>query len=138
MNGYVLDTNVLSEVIRKRPDPRVMERLRAIDAADLFTSEVCVMELRFGAARHPHGQRLWARVEAEVLSRVTALPFDGEAARVAGDVLADLERRGEPIGVEDVVIGATALAARCAVATRNVRHLARIPNLRVECWWDES
>lgn len=53
----------------------------------------------------------------------------------AGDLLAALERRGQPIGLEDVLIGATALAGSLTVVTRNLRHFARIPGLAVESWW---
>ena len=135
MSGYLLDTNVLSEVIRKRPEPRVVERLRDVPAGSIFTSVVCVTELRYGARRRPEGDVLWERIAREVLSRVRVLPFgDAEALR-AGDLLAALESAGQPIGIEDVLIGATALVGSLTVATRNVRHFRRLPGLAVESWW---
>ena len=135
MTGYLLDTNVLSEVLRKRPDTRLLERLRSASALDLATSVVCVAELRYGAARHPSGPRLWQRIVREVLPRVRVLPLrEGEAAR-AGDLLARLEAKGEPIGIEDVLIAATALEGGLTVATRNLRHFSRVEGLAVESWW---
>jgi len=76
------------------------------------------MELRFGAARHPNGTALWQRLRREVLSRVRVLAVGEPEAVRAGELLADLEVRGEPIGVEDVIIAATALTHGLAVVTR--------------------
>ena len=138
MNGYLLDTNVLSEVIKKQPEPSVLARLREIAPDSVFTSVVCVTELRYGARRRPGAEVLWERIAREVLSRVRVLPFGEREALRAGDLLAELETAGQPIGIEDVLIGATALAGSLTVATRNVRHFRRLPGLAVECWWPEG
>lgn len=135
MRGYLLDTNVLSEVTKRSPSERVIARLREVPAESLHASAISVMELRFGAARHARGEALWARLEREVLSRVTVLPVDREVGIRAGEVLATLAARGEPIGTEDVLIAATALVHGLGVASRNVRHLARVDGLVVESWW---
>ncbi len=136
MSGLLLDTNVLSEVLKKRPSPRVLDRLKAASRGTLSTSVVSVWELRHGAARHPQGARLWERITREVLSLLPVLPL-GEAEAVrASDLLATLEASGRSIGVEDVLIGATALVHGLTVVTRNVAHLSRIPGLTVEGWWD--
>jgi len=135
--GYLLDTNVLSEVIRKRPAVAVMARLRDAPQDALFTSSVSVMELRFGAVRSARGSSLWERIRKDVLARVKILPLREEEASRAGDILGDLESRGALIGIEDVMIGATALVADLVVVTRNVRHLGRIRGLVVENWWEE-
>jgi tRNA(fMet)-specific endonuclease VapC len=136
VNGYLLDTNVLSETMRRRPAPAVLERLRAVPGSQCLTATVCVMELRFGAQRHRHASTLWRRIERDVVARVRVVPFGVRASLRAGTVLAELEAAGTPIGVEDVMIGATALEHDLTVVTRNVRHLARIQGLRVENWWD--
>ena len=138
MNGFLLDTNVLSEVIKKRPEPSVLARLREVAPDSVFTSVVCVTELRYGARRRPGAEVLWERIAREVLSRVRVLPFGEKEALRAGDLLAELETAGQPIGIEDVLIGATALAGSLTVATRNVRHFRRLPGLAVECWWPEG
>jgi tRNA(fMet)-specific endonuclease VapC len=138
LNGYLLDTNVLSEVIKKRPEPAVLARLREVAPGSVFTSTVCVTELRYGARRRPGTEVLWERIAREVLSRVRVLPFGEREALRAGDLLADLEAAGQPIGIEDVLIGATAIAGSLTVATRNVRHFRRLPGLAVESWWPEG
>ena len=135
MTGYLLDTNVLSEVLKKRPSEQVRARIATLPRDDTYTSSICVMELRFGAARHRDGKALWERIRAELLSQVTVLSVGEPEATLAGEILAALERRGQPIGTEDVIIGATALVHGLTVATRNVAHLARIDGLAVENWW---
>jgi len=131
---YLLDTNVLSEVLRKRPDAELLARLGAQAAATLFTSCISVMELRHGAARRPDHGALWRRIEREVLPRVQVLGLGVEEALVAGEVQAQLWAMGRLIDVEDVLIGATALVRRLTVVTNNISHFARIPNLRVVDW----
>ncbi len=138
MRGYLLDTNVLSEVLKKRPEPSVLARLRELAPSAAFTSAVCVSELRYGARRRPGAGDLWGRIAREVLGRVRVLPFGEREALRVGDLLAELEAAGQPIRVEDVLIGATALESSLAVVTRNVRHFRRIPGLAVESWWPEG
>lgn len=138
MSGYLLDTNVLSEVIKKRPEPTVLARLREVTPGSVFTSVVCVTELRYGARRRPGGEALWERIAREVLSCVRILPFGETEALRAGDLLADLEAAGQPIGIENVLIGATALVSSLTVATRNLRHFRRVRGLAVESWWPEE
>lgn len=133
--SYLLDTNVLSEIIKKRPEPRLMQRLTERRHEPMMTSVICVFELRHGASRHPHGTRLWSRIENEVLPLVEVLPLGNPEATRAGELLAELEHRGMPIGLEDLLIGATGLVNDLVVVTRNLRHLKRIPGLRVESWW---
>ena len=135
MTGYLLDTNVISELMRKRPAETVLERLGRIRDHELHTSSICVMELRFGAVRHPRGRPLWERVQKKILPRFSILPVGYEEALKAGDILAGLEAAGTPIGVEDVLIGCTALAHGLRLVTRNVKHFERVDGLVVEDWW---
>jgi predicted nucleic acid-binding protein len=93
---YLLDTNVLSELLRKRPDPNVVERVRSARRRELATSVICAMELRYGAALHPEGDKLWARIEGDLLRRIRILPVTQGAAVRAGDIIAQLRKRGEP------------------------------------------
>jgi tRNA(fMet)-specific endonuclease VapC len=136
VSGYLLDTNVLSELIRKRPSERVIARMSSVSSELLATSSICVAELRYGAARHPQGDALWERISQEVLPRVDIVPLGFPEAEIAGDLIAILESRGMVIGIEDVLIGATGLVHQRTMVTRNVEHFARIDGLVVENWWD--
>ena len=131
----LLDTNALSEILRRRPHPGFMRHLAAAPADRLITSAISVFELRHGCRGHPHAAALWARIDREVLARVRILPIGAAEAVCAGDIHAALLARGIGIGLEDVLIGATALVHDAEVVTRNVRHLSRIPGLRILDWW---
>ena len=135
MRGFLLDTNVISELMKKRPRPEVVRRVRTLAPGEAFTSAVCFLELSYGAARHPQGARLWERIQDEIRPLVSVLPLGYEEAVRAGEVLAGLEAKGTPIGLEDILIGSTALVHGLSVATRNVKHLSRIDGLSVENWW---
>jgi predicted nucleic acid-binding protein len=135
MNRYLLDTNVLSEVTRKRPNPQVMQRLGSIPASGLFTAAICVTELRYGTSRHPSGARLWNRIVDEILALITVVPLGSKEAQEAGDIYALLEAKGKPIGLADILIAATAKVHNLTVVTRNVKHLERVDGIRVENWW---
>jgi len=131
---YLLDTNILSEFVRKAPNARLMDALRRRMPEALSTSCICVMELRHGAVRTPSPTALWSRIESLILKRVSVLEIRTEDAILAGDLLAHLSSAGKPIGVEDVLIGATALSRGLTVVTHNVDHFRRIPGLNVEDW----
>jgi len=131
---YLLDTNILSEVLKKRPNALLIERLTKNAQASQFTSCICVLELRYGTQRRPDHELFWRRIRAELLSRITVLDLTENVAVIAGDLLALLERRGEPIGLPDILIAATALANRLTVVTANTRHFRKIPNLKIENW----
>jgi len=131
---YLLDTNVLSELIRKRPDRAVVSRIRRTPADQLFTSVVSVAELRYGAALREDRDAFWKKIVERVLARLRILRLDERSAVIAGDVLARLKTAGTPIGLADVLIGSVALANGCAVVTRNRPHFDRIPGLAVEDW----
>ena len=94
------------------------------------------MELRFGSALREDFGRFWKKVESEILSRVRVLPLGNKEALLAGDILASLRKTGQIIGIEDVLLAATALANQYTVVTRNVGHFSRIPGLNVENWFE--
>ena len=130
----LIDTNVLSEALRRRPTLAVMKALRALRPEERFASEVTRYELRAGAAKLDDGGQLWQRIQQEVLPLVRWLPFDEKAALAAADIGATLRRRGETVEATDLFIAATAQVHGLIVATRNVRHFERVPGLVVENW----
>lgn len=133
---YLLDTNILSELVKKRPNPHLINRLRSKPPESLFTSCICVMELRFGSALRKDSEVFWERVTAEILSRVEILPFDFPEAVMAGDLLASFQKTGQLIGMEDILIASTALSHSCIMVTANVRHFLRVGTLKIENWME--
>ena len=98
---YVLDTNILSELLKKRPNPHLIARLRSKQPGALFTSCICVMELRFGAALRGDAEIFWEKITEEILSKVTILLIGSLEAVTAGDLLASFQKAGQIIGMED-------------------------------------
>ena len=131
---YLLDTNILSELIKKRPNPDLLSQLRSKQARSLFTSSICVMELRFGSALRKDAAAFWQRINQEIISRINIVPFGEEEALLAGDILAELRKTGQTVGLEDVLIAASALSHKFAVITANTRHFSKIKGLAAENW----
>jgi len=131
---YLLDTNILSELIKKKPNPLLLHRLEREPAYNLFTSCICTMELRFGSSLREDFEKFWQKITNEIISRVNVLSIGEKEALAAGDILASLRKTGQGIGMEDVLIAASAIANHYTVVTANTRHFSRIKNLRVENW----
>jgi predicted nucleic acid-binding protein len=87
---YLLDTNMVSHLLRKKPPSNLIERLRGIAPETLFTSCICIMELRHGTARLQDHGILWGRIERDILQWLKILPVGLEEALLAGDILAHL------------------------------------------------
>ena len=131
---YLMDTNILSEIIKINPNKNFIERLKTIPSAALFTATICVMEMRYGASKRGNLSDLWPRIEQHVLSKVRVLNFSYKEAIKAGDLIHQLYSSGQTIGIEDIMIGSIALCNGLTVVSANTRHFHRIPDLRVENW----
>ena len=131
---YLLDTNILSELIKKKPNPRLRRKLKLVPSVSLYTASICVMELRYGALRRQDSGVLWSRIHDSIISRLQILSFGYEEALKAGEVLSNLHSIGQPIGLEDVLIGSIALSNSLTVVSANTKHFSRIPGLKVENW----
>lgn len=121
----LVDTNVISELMRPAPAPEVLAWFAGQDAAALFLSAVSEAELRAGAAYLPAGRRrdgLVAAIDAMVVEDFAdrILPFDSAAARSYAVIAASRRAAGKPITEADCQIAATARARGGAVATRNI------------------
>ncbi len=132
---FLLDTNVLSELIRKHPNSGVLARVELLNASDCFASEVTLFELRYGAMLREDAAVFWERIHGELIPAATWLPVNGRIHLRAADLAADLESRGERIGNEDCWIAATAIEHQLTLVTRNVRHFERIDGLSLENWF---
>lgn len=133
---YLLDTNILSELIRRIPNPLVAGRYSATPIEQRFTSSICIEEIRFGSKIGPPGNRLWERMEALVLPQVKVLGFDESLAMIAGDLRAAWKISGTPVGYPDGLIAATAKGHGLTLVTRNVKHFDHVTGLKVENWFE--
>ncbi len=131
MPRYLLDTNIISHFVIQ-PEGRVAQAIARIGAPQVCTSIIVAAELRYGAVKKGSA-RLTARIES-ALAALDVLPFQAPADAVYGRLRADLERRGRPIGANDLLIAAHALALGCTLVTDNVKEFARIKGLAIENW----
>jgi tRNA(fMet)-specific endonuclease VapC len=131
MLRYMLDTNICIYVIKNRP---TLLRDRFNDFADqLCVSVITLAELIYGAEKSARAHENLAVVE-QFCARLDVLPFAERAASHYGQLWAELERAGQPIGIHDMMIGSHARSEGLAVVTNNVREFQRMPGLRLENW----
>jgi predicted nucleic acid-binding protein len=129
--AYLFDTDAISEVLKPRPAAGYVTWLAAIPREEQFTSAVVVGELYKGASRSSATARHVENIEKRVLPAVTVLSYDVAAARVYGQVRAQLEAAGRPLADADLQIAATALIHDLELVTGNVKHFKRVPGLRL-------
>lgn len=130
--NYFLDTNICIYIINKRP-PAIIEKLMQFSPQEIGISAIVVSELQYGVAKSSQPARNHQLLDA-FLRPFQVVPYDEASAEAYGSIRADLEERGQPIGREDLLIAAHALAADLTLVTNNEAEFKRVPNLRVENW----
>ncbi len=130
---YLLDTNILSDLLRN-PGGRAAQRAALAGAATICTSIIVACELRYGAAKKG-SVRLSERIES-LLESLEVFPLDKESDRRYAEIRLHLDRKGKPIGPNDLLIAAHALALDLILVTANVEEFSRVPGLRFENWLD--
>jgi tRNA(fMet)-specific endonuclease VapC len=128
---FLLDTNIISDLVR-HPRGKISDHISEVATQDVCTSIVVAAELRYGAIKK-NSSRLTSQLEA-VLGAIEVLALEAPVDAVYGVVRAGLERTGQPIGANDMLIAAHALALDLTVVTNNERKFSRIDDLRVENW----
>lgn len=132
---YLLDTDILSNLLKRVPSPILVAKLASVPIEQQFTSSITLGELVYGAYREvTRRDALLEQVDRVLLANRRVLPFDAAAARGYGELKAELERRGTPLADTDLCIAAIALSRNLIVVTGNVRHFQRVPGLAVENW----
>ena len=84
---YLLDTNMLSEIIKKSPNKNFIKKLGAIPSPAFFTATICVMEMRYGAMKRGNPSDFWQMIEQHILSKVRILNFSYIEALKAGELI---------------------------------------------------
>lgn len=128
----LLDTNICIYMIKNKP-PEVRQHLEKLALGDIAISSITVAELQYGVTKSVAKEKNALALEAFLLP-LEILPFDSEAALVYGQIRADLERQGQPIGSMDMLIAAQALSLGYTLITHNLKEFKRITNLRCETW----
>ena len=128
---FLLDTNIVSDLVR-HPRGKISDRISEVGEEDVCTSIIVAAELRYGAAKK-NSARLISQLEA-VLGAIEVLALEAPVDAVYGVIRTGLERMGQPIGANDLLIAAHAMALDLTLVTHNERDFLRIGDLRVENW----
>lgn len=128
---YMLDTNILSDLVRQ-PQGEIAQRIAQVGEDAVCTSIIAAAELRFGAAKRASA-RLTHQVET-ILGVLPVLPFDAPADAAYANIRQHLAQAGQPIGPNDLLIAAHARSLGCILVTANTREFARVPGLPVVNW----
>lgn len=135
----LLDTNVLSALMQREPEPVVVTWLDAQPPESIWTTSITLFEVRFGLELLPAGRRrrsleesFTKMMEEDFEGRV--VPFDEGAAQAAGQIAAERRQSGRTVEIRDVQIAGIALARKAAIATRNVRHFEGLGPALINPW----
>jgi predicted nucleic acid-binding protein len=129
MSGFLLDTNCISEVVRSKPEPRVLEWMQAADEGLLYLSVLTLGEIRKGLAWLPQSKRRthlesWLEVELQARFSGRILPIDAAVADRWGVLASAAKRRGRSLSAIDGLLAATALQHNLTIVSRNVSDFA--------------
>lgn len=138
----VLDTNVISELMRAEPNNAVLEWLTRQPIAGLFTTTITQAEILYGLALLPEGKRrdglrdaAYAMFEEDFAGRI--LPFDTDAALAYSDIAAERRLDGQPISQFDAQIAGITRSRGAGLATRNVRDFVNCDIMIVDPWTEK-
>ena len=129
--SYLLDTNILSDLVR-RPQGAVADRIAQVGEDAVCTSIIVAAELRYGAAKR-QSERLIRQLDL-ILSRLPILGLDAPMDEAYAAIRTHLERAGTPIGGNDLLIASQARSLGLTVVTANIGEFSRVPDLSVETW----
>jgi predicted nucleic acid-binding protein len=137
----LLDTNVLSELMKKTPDMRVIDWLDRQARISIWTTTITILEIRFGLQILPAGKRRELLMEALEVMLATKIErriavFDLAAAEHTADLMAARQKAGRPGDLRDTMIAGIALAANARLATGNTRHFEDLRVQVINPWTD--
>jgi toxin FitB len=132
MSGFLLDTNCISELVRPKPEPRVLNWMEAADEATLYLSVLTVGEIRKGVAGLTQSKRrtqleTWLEVDLQARFSGRIMPIDRAIADRWGLLTAEAKRKGNPLSVIDGLLAATALHHSLTVVSRNSSDFSNTP-----------
>ncbi len=133
--GYLLDTNIISDLIRN-PNGQVAQHIARVGETAICTSIIVAAELRYGCAKK--GSPVLLNKVESLLAEIPVFPLDVPADIDYGCIRAELEAAGKPIGQNDLLIAAHAYALGKIIVTANVGEFCRVRGLKLENWLLEN
>ena len=131
---YLFDTDVITNILKKKPAMSLLERLDAVPQRHQYISTITVSEIVYGAMTSDRSEFHLQNLERILLPVVNIVGFDTKSAYVCGRLRADLEKLGTSLGLADLEIAAIAMAGDFTLVTGNTRHFDRVEGLRMENW----
>lgn len=129
---YLLDTNILIYFFKNQG--RVTEYLANLSPDNIYISSITLFELYTGIAKSTMPQKREQQLK-QLLSQINVITFNETSAQIAAIIRTDLERKGTPIGVLDILIASTALANNLILVTHNTKEFSRINQLTIVDWY---
>ncbi|MDY6305408.1 MAG: type II toxin-antitoxin system VapC family toxin [Oribacterium sp.] len=129
---YMLDTNIVIYVIKHKPES-VLQKFQSLEPSDFCISSITLAEIEYGISKSSRPDRNRFAFDM-FISGIDILSFDDAAASEYGPIRAGLERKGTPIGPNDMLIAAHAKSLGFTIVTNNVREFERVEGLKVENW----
>ena len=134
---YLFDTDVITNIFKKRPSSNLLSRLKSLPKREQFISTVTISEIVYGACKSKRPDFHLRNLQDILLPAVNIIGFDAKAAYACGRLRADLEKAGTPLSLADLEIAAIAIANDLCLVSGNTRHFSRIPGLKLENWLAE-
>ena len=131
MTNYMLDTNIISDLIRN-PQGKAAKRIAKVGEDNICTSIIVAAELRYGCEKS--GSTKLRKAIEDILDEIDVLPFEAPADAGYGAIRAQLETAGTPIGGNDLLIAAHARALGATIVTANLEEFRRVRDVKVENW----
>ena len=129
---YMLDTNIVIYVIKHKPES-VLQKFQSLEPSDFCISSITLAEIEYGISKSSRPDRNRFAFDM-FISGIDILSFADAAASEYGPIRAGLERKGTPIGPNDMLIAAHAKSLGFTIVTNNVREFERVEGLKVENW----
>ena len=131
---FLFDTDVLSNIIKRKPSEVLIDRLQAVPKQSQHTSSINIGEIYYGAYRSSRKEQILRAFEESVFPNVKVLFFDEQSGKLFGKLKAQLEKKGISCSEPDLRIAAVALQHNLNLVTGNIRHFENIPGIRLENW----
>jgi predicted nucleic acid-binding protein len=131
---FIFDTDIYTNVIKKNPSEKLLNRLKEVPRRDQFTTTITIAEVYYGLMKASNKTALLKLFESVLLPRATILPFDFSAAKKYGQIRSFLEKQGKPLAHADLQIASIGLSTGMTLITGNLKHFQRVPQLAVENW----
>lgn len=141
MSGFLLDTNCISEMVRSKPEPRVLEWMSAADESLLYLSVLTLGEIRKGVAGLPQGKRrtqleTWIELDLQARFSQRILSIDAPVADRWGVLAGEAKRKGRALSAIDGLLAATALHHNLTIVSRNISDFAHTNAAVLDPWED--